>query len=114
MTAEKLNNIRFASAGKGSFHEAIITKVNSYFKSNDLSPYANAEMWIKTTIMLLLYFVPYLFLVTGFGADNAGVYFCLWLLMAFGMIGIGTCVMHDANHGTYSSNKNINNLLAFI
>jgi linoleoyl-CoA desaturase len=34
--------------------------------------------------------------------------------MGCGMIGIGTSVMHDANHGTYSRNKRINNFIGWI
>jgi linoleoyl-CoA desaturase len=108
------NSIRFAAGGKGSFQQSITAKVNSYFKTHNLSPYANAEMWVKTIVMLLLYFVPYTFILLGFGADNLWLFFGLWVLMSFGMIGIGTCVMHDANHGTYSPNKNVNGIVAFI
>jgi len=34
--------------------------------------------------------------------------------MAWGMAGIGTSVMHDANHGTYSPNKKVNNFISHI
>ena len=30
------------------------------------------------------------------------------------MAGIGMSVMHDANHGAYSKNKNINNFFGFF
>ncbi|MFM7766802.1 MAG: fatty acid desaturase family protein, partial [Bacteroidota bacterium] len=35
----------------------------------------------------------------------------LWILTGTGLAGIGMSVMHDANHGAYSSNKNINRLV---
>jgi linoleoyl-CoA desaturase len=38
----------------------------------------------------------------------------MWILMGFGMSGIGLSIMHDANHGSYSKNKNVNNILGFL
>jgi linoleoyl-CoA desaturase len=114
MEAEKLHIVRFAPRGKDSFHEAVIADVYAYFKKHNISPYANSTMWVKTFFMLLLYFVPYVLMVTGLGAGNAWLFFGLWFLMAWGMIGIGTSVMHDANHGTYSSKKKVNNLIGYI
>ena len=41
-----------------------------------------------------------------------GIYgFILAILMGFGMAGIGMCVMHDANHGAYSSKPKVNDFL---
>ena len=114
MKVEKLDIVRFASKGKDSFYDAVIAKVNAYFETNDISPYANTQMWIKTGVMLSLYFVPYTLIVTGFGAGNPWVFFALWFLMGWGMSGIGTAVMHDANHGTYSPKKKINNFISYI
>jgi linoleoyl-CoA desaturase len=114
MAIEKLKIVRFAPRGEDSFFERVIAQVDSYFEKNHISPYANAEMWVKTTVMLLLYFVPYLAMVTGIGAVNIFLFYGLWLLMAFGMVGIGTSVMHDANHGAYSANKKVNNFISRI
>jgi linoleoyl-CoA desaturase len=114
MAIEKLNIVRFAPRGKDSFHETVISRVNAYFKQNTISPYANANMWIKTSVMLLLYFVPYVLMVTGLGKDQGLLFFSFWLLMAVGMIGIGTSVMHDANHGAYSPNRKVNSAIGFI
>jgi linoleoyl-CoA desaturase len=114
MAFVELNIVRFAKAGKDSFHETVIARVTSYFKKHNISPYANTTMWIKTIVMLMLYFVPYCLMVTGLGAGNPWIFFGLWVLMAGGMIGIGTSVMHDAHHGTYSPNKRINKFIGFI
>ncbi|MBC8046904.1 MAG: acyl-CoA desaturase [Fimbriimonadaceae bacterium] len=71
-------------------------------------------MWVKTIVMLLLYFVPYTLMVTGMAGGSLFLFFTLWFLMGWGMSGIGTSVMHDANHGTYSSNKRVNNFISYI
>ena len=34
--------------------------------------------------------------------------------MGFGMSGIGLAIMHDANHGSYSKNKNVNKALGYL
>ena len=114
MAQEKMKTVRFAPRGKDSFYEAVINEVRLYFEENKLSPYANGAMWLKTVIMLLLYFVPYFLMVTGVGAGNPWLFFGFWFLMGWGMVGIGTSVMHDANHGTYSPNKKINHAIGFI
>ncbi|PSL43830.1 linoleoyl-CoA desaturase [Chitinophaga niastensis] len=114
MKIEKIDIVRFAPRGKDSFIEAVTSKVKAYFETNDISPYANTGMWVKTIVMLLLYFVPYIFIVTGFGANNIWLFFGLWFLMGWGMIGLGTSVMHDANHGTYSPNKKVNTTIGYI
>ena len=114
MKIHKLDIVRFAPKGKGSFYDAVIEKVAEYFETNHISPYANAEMWVKTVFMLLLYFVPYVLMVTGAAGGNIWLFLGLWFLMGLGMSGIGTAIMHDANHGTYSSNKKVNIFISHI
>lgn len=114
MKVEKLRIVRFAPRGNDSFHETIIEKVNEYFQKNNISPYANKKMWVKSIVMLLMYFVPYILMVTGVAGGNVWLFFGFWFVMAWGMIGIGTSVMHDANHGAYSSTKNVNKSISFI
>src|SRR3989344_544924 len=114
MAEKKLHTVRFAKGGSDSFHDTLITRANAYFRKNNSSPYANTKMWVKTVIMLSLYFVPCALMITGFAAGRPWLFFGFWLLMAVGMIGIGTSVMHDANHGTYSSNQKVNKFIGSI
>ena len=114
MKTEKLNIVRFAPKGENSFYDSVVGKVKVYFDAHGISPYANTEMWVKTIVILLLYLVPYSLIVTGLGAGNPWLFFGLWFLMGMGMSGIGTAIMHDANHGTYSPNKKVNNFISHI
>jgi linoleoyl-CoA desaturase len=114
MEVEKLNIVRFAPKGKNSFYDVVVTRVKEYFEANQISPYANTAMWVKTITMLLLYFTPYALIVTGVGGHTLFLFFSLWFLMGWGISGIGTAVMHDANHGTYSPNKKVNNFISYI
>lgn len=114
MKSGKLNIVRFAPKGKDGFYDTVKARARAYFEHNNISHYANTQMWIKTWVMLSLYFVPYFIMLTGVAAGMPWLFFGLWFLMGVGMSGIGTAVMHDANHGTYSANKKVNQLISYI
>ncbi len=109
-----INAVRFAPPTKGSFHETVTARAMQYFKLNNISPYANTKMWVKTYVMLLMYFIPCVMMVTGAAAGHPWIFFSLWVMMALGMIGIGTSVMHDAHHGTYSPKQKTNKIIGAI
>ncbi|MBC7849549.1 MAG: acyl-CoA desaturase [Chitinophagaceae bacterium] len=71
-------------------------------------------MWVKTAAMLTLYFGPLLVILSGLVAGNLWLFFAMWFIMGWGVSGIGTSVMHDANHGTYSANKKVNTLIGSV
>lgn len=106
--------VKFAPKGKDSFYDTVKMRVNEYFDNNNISPYSNRHMYIKTAAMLSMYFVPYLLIVTGLGSFNIVVFYALWLLMGIGIVGIGTSIMHDSNHGAYTENKAVNNFLGSL
>jgi linoleoyl-CoA desaturase len=49
----------------------------------------------------------------GIITTSAGVIGC-YFLMGFAIAGIGMAVMHDANHGAYSSNQTINEYVGYL
>lgn len=106
--------VKFAPRGKESFFDTTKQRVNEYFESANITGNANRKMYIKTAVMLSLYFIPYIFIVTGLGSVNPFVFLGLWAVMGVGVVGIGASVMHDSNHGSYSSNKTVNYLLGNI
>ena len=69
-------------------------------------------MVVKTIFMLTLFFVPLMVLASGM-VTNVLMLFSMYILSGLGMAGIGMGVMHDAIHGSYSKNKNINTLLGY-
>jgi linoleoyl-CoA desaturase len=101
--------IRFPSA-QTDFFSTLTQRVNEYFKSNNISRYANTEMKFKTFMMYAFYLTPYLLMITGTVTNPWGM-LILCLVMGMGMAGIGLSVMHDANHGGYSNKSWVNNLL---
>jgi len=98
--------VRFLNKDKSQFFSVLRKRVDDYFIENKISPHANTHMVIKTVVMLALYFVPYFIIVFG-GLSLFGMWLCT-LVMGTGLAGIGMSVMHDANHGAYSANPNVN------
>jgi linoleoyl-CoA desaturase len=86
--------------------------VNTYFKTHKKSRNANANMVLKTVIMITLFVSPLIVLSTGVVSSTPLLFF-LYILSGLGMAGIGMGVMHDAIHGSYSKNKKINTLLGY-
>jgi linoleoyl-CoA desaturase len=105
--------VKFNAQDKPEFFLEVTKRVNSYFKENNISKYANLNMKVKTVFMLLLYFIPFGILLLG-NQTTFWPIFGLWVIMGFGVSGIGLSIMHDANHGAYSTNKIINSTLGFL
>lgn len=108
----KLSPVQFSKDHNVEFYKELKKRVNDYFKNNNISRYANGKMYLKTVMMLLLYFVPYILILTV--AENLWFVFSMWILAGVGMAGIGMSIMHDANHGSYSKNKYVNTVLGFM
>lgn len=106
--------VKFAPKGKDSFYDAVRSRVNDYFSSNNISPYSNPAMYVKTAAMLSMYFIPYLLIVTGVASVNLLLFYGLWLLMGVGIVGIGCSVMHDSNHEAYTESKAVNHFLGSL
>ncbi len=100
--------VKFAPRGEQKFYDALKEKVDRYFKAQGIHIHANRQMRLKSVVMISLYFVPYLFIVSGATAASPFLFYSLWLLMGAGVVGIGTCIMHDSNHGSYSRNPAVN------
>jgi len=109
----KNKTIRFSRKLDADFAKELRSNVNSYFKDNNISIHANFGMKFKTLFMLALYLTPFGFILSG-TVENTWVFLGLWLVMAFGMSGIGLSIMHDANHGSYSSNPKVNKVLGHL
>jgi linoleoyl-CoA desaturase len=105
--------VKFPSPSAGDFYNTTRKRVHEYFKEKGISTHANANMVIKTVAMMLMYFVPYTLMMTGVFTSTWAVFLC-WVVMGFGMAGIGLSIMHDANHGAYSKNRNINTIIGQV
>lgn len=109
-TAADNKNYRFANRRDRDFNKALKTRVNEYFSERNKTVHADTNAVIKSVFMLTLYFVPFAALFI-FDITNVWLFFGMWILMGFGAAGIGVNIMHDANHGAFSSNPKVNKLM---
>lgn len=105
--------VRFNKQDRPGFYKDLRKNVNAYFKESGTSMTGNSRMKIKTVFMLLLYLLPLSALAIGW-TSSLPLMYGMWILMGFGMVGIGASVMHDANHGSYSKKKRINQVLGYV
>lgn len=102
-------NLRFSRKDSQNFFRTLNKRVNDYFHENGLSRSGNWKLHLKTVVMFLLYLGPYFLLLF---TDLPGyVQLILAVVMGVGMAGVGMNVMHDANHGSYSSKNWVNKLM---
>lgn len=106
----ELAKIKFAPTHR-DFTVVLNKRVNNYFKTNNIRPYANREMILKSVCMFALYFIPYGLVVTE--VVTGAWILPLVVLMGLGLAGIGLSVMHDANHGAYSPKKWVNTVIGY-
>jgi linoleoyl-CoA desaturase len=106
-------SVRFNRKDRPEFYKALNTRVNAYFKDNNISKHADANMKFKTAFMLALYLVPLAAICLGW-VSGVWPVMGMWAIMGFGMSGIGLSVMHDANHRSYSSNPTVNKVVGSV
>lgn len=106
--------VKFAPKGTPSFYDTVKAEVAGYFESRNISELGNSTMYVKTVVMLSLYFVPLVVVLAGLASFNLVFFYLMWAVMGVGIVGIGVSVMHDSNHGAYSNNKSLNTLLGNV
>jgi len=81
--------IKFSRTDPAKFFRTLNKRVNSYFKDNDIKRTGNWKL-----------------------IDMPGwIQLLLTMIMGAGMAGVGMNVMHDGNHGSFSSKKWVNKLM---
>lgn len=104
--------VKFNQSGKTAFSQTLKSRIDQYFVESGHSKHANTAMVLKTVVLLVVYWAPFVALL--YLNPSWPFALSLWTLMGIGMAGLGMCVMHDAIHGAYSSNKNVNQALGHI
>lgn len=98
---------KFSREHYQDFSNTLQSRVNGHFKTEGISRNGNATMWFKSALGFFFYVGTYLFILFS-GISNVPVLFALWILMGLAQAFIGTNVMHDVLHGSYSKDKNVN------
>jgi linoleoyl-CoA desaturase len=93
-----------------AFRQDVEARVAAYFDATGLDRRGGARMALKTATILLWLASSYLALV--FLASTWWQAGLLATSVALAMAGVGFCVMHDGNHGAYSSHRWVNKAAA--
>lgn len=104
--------VRFISKHKSQFYQTLSSRVDAYFQKKGISKSGDAGMVVKTLILAGAYIAPLFALI--FFQPTFGLSLLLWAVMGIAMAGIGMNVMHDANHGSYTSIPWVNNMIGGI
>ena len=105
----KLSFPKFSRKDPQKFFKTLNNRVNKYFSENKLKKTGNWRLYLKSVIIFSIFIVPY-FLIMFL---NLNQWVCLGLIIitGVGMAGVGMNIMHDGNHGSFSSKKWVNKLM---
>jgi linoleoyl-CoA desaturase len=99
----------FAKQDNLKFFRTLNSRVNNYFKENNIQKTGNWKLYVKTIIMFAVFLTPY-FLILMLDMPF-WVHLLLTIVIGIGMAGVGMNVMHDGNHGSYSNKNWINKFM---
>jgi linoleoyl-CoA desaturase len=99
----------FSTRDTLKFFRTLNSRVNNYFKENNIKKTGNWKLHLKTIVMFAIFLTPYFFLLA---MDMPfWVYLLLNIVIGIGMAGVGMNVMHDGNHGSYSTKSWLNKFM---
>ncbi|RZJ33650.1 MAG: acyl-CoA desaturase [Flavobacterium sp.] len=99
----------FSKQDNLKFFRTLNSRVNTYFKENNLKKTGNWQIHVKTIVLFTLFLTPYFLILT---LDlSLWLHLLLSVVIGIGMAGIGMNVMHDGNHGSYSSKSWVNKFM---
>ncbi len=94
-----------------AFTRALNKRIKAYFSTKGISRNANTAMYIKSAVAVLWFMLSYALIMMNQWSNLILV--LLFVLHGFGQLYIAFNISHDANHGAYSSNKRVNQILSY-
>jgi linoleoyl-CoA desaturase len=98
--------VRFAPAHASPFTVEVKREVARYFEERNLSDKGGLYSWVRAFSMMALVFVPWGLLLAGVLTGGWALLACA--VIGAGIAGVGFCVGHDAQHGSFSSSARVN------
>lgn len=92
-----------------AFYNDLKTAVDKYFTDNKIKKTGDYRLYLKTFILIASAIACYVLLLNN--SLNVGIALGLCMVLGFTLACIGFSVMHDANHGSYSTKPLINDAL---
>lgn len=104
--------VKFTNANKSAFYATVRSRVDAYFTENNVSTYANGQMWFKAYFFLTGLVGTYLLILTA----SLSLPLMLLLAIILGMFGafVGFNVCHDAIHKALSPHLAVNKIFSFV
>lgn len=96
---------------KDSLHAELRKNVQAYFAENNIKQQGNFSLYFKAGLLMVAFVGLYLHLLLGAMPWWLAVLECLLLGLVVSMIGFN--IMHDGNHGSFSTSKTWNKLAAY-
>lgn len=91
------------------FYISLKKSVDDYFVKNNISKTGDWRLYLKTVVLLSVFLGTYVFVM--FNQPSVALALVSTIILGFAGAGIGFSIMHDANHGSYSSNSRLNDFL---
>lgn len=91
------------------FYQSLKSSVDEYFVNNKIKRTGDWRLFSKTIILVTAAIAMYIILITA--SVNAWIALLLCMVLGFTLASVGFSVMHDANHGSYSTKPWLNDFL---
>jgi linoleoyl-CoA desaturase len=106
-----MQTVKFSKVDPNQFFKTARHRVNQYFEQKKIERTGTYRIYLKSIVMLSLYLVPFILMLAGVISGWGSI--AAYGVMGLGTAGIGLCIMHDANHGTFSKYKIVNRLMGY-
>ena len=106
---QKKGAVKFIGQDGNEFYHVLRSNVQHYFQQEGIDTFANTAMRLKTATLLTAYIGGFICVLTV--PMPWFLMLPVWIFMGVACAGIGMSVMHDANHGSYSPNPQVNKAL---
>ena len=96
---------------RSEFSDVLKERVENYFQENGIAKTGNWRMFAKSAVILAWLVASYILLV--FFSASLIMAIISAFLVAQGFVLVGFNIMHDGNHGSYSSKQSVNRIMGF-
>ncbi|MBS1743186.1 MAG: acyl-CoA desaturase [Bacteroidetes bacterium] len=94
------------------FYESLKASVDAYFEQNKIRKTGDWRLFSKSIILITSALAIYFSLMLV--PMHPAIAILLCCVLGFNLASIGFAIMHDANHGSYSTNQKLNDFLGLI
>lgn len=103
--------IRFNSSANRVFVTTLRTRVNKYFKENNINQKGNSFMYTKIAVYLIGLTASFVLLYL---ANSVALSLLAWTLIGFFSAFSALNICHDAIHGALSNNPTVNKVFSYL